>query len=78
MRVTPDVALPKRCGTAAGDVGGHTRTDAGRAGEVPAVAGVLRPDRRYERMDITGLTGVTHAQRQGTLAPGAVEPARGR
>ena len=33
----------------------------------------LRPDRRYERMDITGLTGVTPAQRQALLALGAVE-----
>jgi len=33
----------------------------------------LRPDRRYERMDITRLTGVTPAQRQALLALGAVE-----
>jgi WD40 repeat protein/transcriptional regulator with XRE-family HTH domain len=34
---------------------------------------VLRAERRYERMDITGLTGVTEAQRSALLALGAVE-----
>jgi hypothetical protein len=34
---------------------------------------VLRSDRRYERMDISGLTGVTEAQRVALLALGAVE-----
>jgi WD40 repeat protein/transcriptional regulator with XRE-family HTH domain len=34
---------------------------------------VLRDDRRYERVDITGLTGVTEAQRQVLLALGATE-----
>jgi hypothetical protein len=34
---------------------------------------MLRPDRPYERMDITGLTGVTAAQRAALLALGAVE-----
>ncbi|MBV9603327.1 MAG: hypothetical protein JOZ87_41700 [Chloroflexi bacterium] len=34
---------------------------------------VLRVDRRYERLDITGLTGVTDAQRAALLALGAVE-----
>jgi len=33
----------------------------------------LRPERRYEHMDITGLTGVTSAQRAALLALGAVE-----
>ena len=33
----------------------------------------LRPDRLYERMDITGLTGVTAAQREALLALGAVD-----
>src|SRR5207237_1252702 len=33
----------------------------------------LRPDRLYERMDITGLTGVTAAQRDALLALGAVD-----
>jgi WD40 repeat protein/transcriptional regulator with XRE-family HTH domain len=33
----------------------------------------LRSDRRYERVDITGLTGVTAAQRSALLALGAVE-----
>jgi WD40 repeat protein/transcriptional regulator with XRE-family HTH domain len=37
----------------------------------------LRSDRRYERVDIAGLTGVTAAQRAALLALGAVEhPAR--
>jgi WD40 repeat protein len=34
---------------------------------------ILRPERRYERLDITGLTGVTAAQRAALLALGAVE-----
>jgi WD40 repeat protein len=34
---------------------------------------MLRSDRRYERVDITGLTGVTAAQRASLLALGAVE-----
>jgi WD40 repeat protein len=33
----------------------------------------LRPERRYERLDITGLTGMTDAQRTALLALGAVE-----
>ena len=33
----------------------------------------LRRDRPYERMDITGLTGITPAQRASLLALGAVE-----
>ena len=35
--------------------------------------GILRPDRRYELVDITGLTGITTAQRAALLALGAVE-----
>ena len=34
-----------------------------------------RPDRRYERMDISGLTGVTEAQRDVLLALGAIDHA---
>jgi hypothetical protein len=34
---------------------------------------ILRAERRYERLDITGLTGITDAQRQALLALGAVE-----
>ncbi len=34
------------------------------------------PERRYERLDITGLTGVTEAQRTALLALGAVENSR--
>jgi WD40 repeat protein len=33
----------------------------------------LRPERRYERLDITGLRGITDAQRTALLALGAVE-----
>ena len=33
----------------------------------------LRSDREYERTDITGLTGITTAQRAALLALGAVE-----
>jgi WD40 repeat protein len=33
----------------------------------------LRSDRRYERLDITGLTGVTEAQRAALLALGAFD-----
>jgi hypothetical protein len=34
---------------------------------------MLRPERRYERLDITGLTGITYAQRAALLALGAIE-----
>jgi WD40 repeat protein len=34
---------------------------------------ILRPERRYERMDIMGLTGVTAAQREALVALGAVD-----
>jgi WD40 repeat protein len=46
-----------------------------RIWEVPGGACVhtLRCDRRYERVDITGLTGVTLAQRAALLAQGAFE-----
>ena len=33
---------------------------------------MLRADRRYERFDITGLTGVTEARRSALLSLGAV------
>ena len=33
----------------------------------------LRVDRRYERLDITGMTGVSDAQREALLALGAIE-----
>ena len=33
----------------------------------------LRADRRYERLDTTGLTGITATQRASLLALGAVE-----
>jgi len=38
-----------------------------------ACLGTLRSDRRYERLDITGLTGVTAAQRAALLTLGAVD-----
>ena len=34
---------------------------------------MVRDERRYERMDITDLTGVTEAQRDTMLAPGATD-----
>ena len=37
----------------------------------------LRSDRHYERMDITGLTGVTAAQRQALVALGAEDRSGG-
>lgn len=33
----------------------------------------LQADRHYQRLDITGLTGVTEAQRSSLLAMGAIE-----
>jgi WD40 repeat protein len=41
-----------------------------------ACVATLRSDRRYERLDISGLTGVTAAQRAALLALGAVEQQR--
>ncbi|MBV9357216.1 MAG: hypothetical protein JO023_17025, partial [Chloroflexi bacterium] len=38
----------------------------------------LRSDRRYERVDITGLTGVTEAQRSAMLALGAMDHGQAR
>jgi len=40
--------------------------------------GILRPDRLYERLDITGLTGVTAAQRAALRALGAVDARPGQ
>jgi hypothetical protein len=34
---------------------------------------ILRDDRRYERVDITGLTGIAEAQRGTLFALGAME-----
>jgi WD40 repeat protein len=49
-----------------------------RLWEVPSGACLrtLQNERRYERMDITGLTGVTKAQRMTLLALGAAERQR--
>jgi WD40 repeat protein len=44
-------------------------------GDRPASVQVVRPDRPYERMDISGLTGVTAAQRTSLLALGAIDRA---
>jgi WD40 repeat protein len=41
--------------------------------ETGASLRTLRPDRRYERMDIRGLMGITEAQKTTLLALGAVE-----
>ena len=41
-----------------------------------ATAHTLRSDRDYERLDITGLTGVTQAQRAALIALGAMEHSR--
>jgi WD40 repeat protein len=48
-----------------------------RLWEAPSGAHVrtLRVERRYERLDINGLTGITDAQRQALLTLGAVEKA---
>jgi WD40 repeat protein len=45
------------------------------AAEGGACLRTLRADRRYERLDITDLTGVTQAQRAALLALGAIEQA---
>jgi WD40 repeat protein/transcriptional regulator with XRE-family HTH domain len=37
---------------------------------------ILRADRRYERMNITGVTGVTEAQRSALIALGAIDADR--
>jgi WD40 repeat protein len=42
-----------------------------------ACLGVLRSARRYERVDITGLTGLTDAQLQALIALGAVDRSAG-
>jgi WD40 repeat protein len=55
---------------ASGGDGGLIRVWDARDG---ACLHALRSDRQYQRMDITGLTGVTEAQRAALLALGAVE-----
>jgi WD40 repeat protein len=54
---------------AAGEEGWITVWDVARHAKLAQ----FRGDRPYERMDITGLTGVTAAQRQALLALGAVD-----
>jgi WD40 repeat protein len=55
---------------ASGGLDGTVRLWAPRSG---ACLRILRSDRRYERVDITGLTGVTAAQRAALLALGAID-----
>jgi WD40 repeat protein len=59
---------------ASGSFGGTVRL-----WEAPSGAHVrtLRAERRYERLDITGLTGITDAQRRALLALGAVDQQAG-
>jgi len=59
---------------------GHMLVSAGFDGTVRLWAApggthlrTLRMERRYERLDITGLTGITEAQRAALLSLGAVE-----
>jgi WD40 repeat protein len=57
---------------ASGGVDGTVRLwDPQRGPRSGACLRTLRSDRRYERLDITGLTGVTAAQRAALLALGA-------
>jgi WD40 repeat protein len=55
---------------ASGSTDGTLRTWDVRSG---TALRMLRSDRRYERMDISGLSGVTHAQREAMLALGALD-----
>ena len=55
---------------ASGSFDGTVRLWAARSG---ACRHTLRADRRYERLDITGLSGVTAAQQAALLALGAVD-----
>jgi WD40 repeat protein len=55
---------------ASGGFGGTVRLWDARSG---APLRTLRAERRYERLDITGLIGITDAQRQALLTLGAVE-----
>ena len=48
------------------------RSGCGPLRTAPALR-TLRADRRYERLDITGLTGVNEAQRATLLALGAID-----
>ncbi|MDB5075542.1 MAG: translocation protein TolB, partial [Chloroflexi bacterium] len=57
---------------ASGSQDGTTRLWEARSG---ACLQTLRSDRRYERLDVTGLTGVTEAQRAALFALGAIEQA---
>jgi WD40 repeat protein len=58
---------------ASGSFDGTARLWDSRSG---APVRTLRPERRYERMDITGLTGTTDAQRQALVELGGVDRER--
>jgi WD40 repeat protein len=79
----PLVTLQGHAGTVWGvalSADGHLLASCGGDGRVrlwEAATGTplrtLRAERRYERLDITGLMGITDAQRAALLALGAVE-----
>jgi WD40 repeat protein len=56
-----------------GDDGAVRLWDPQRGPRSGACLRTLRSDRRYERLDITGLTGVTEAQRAALLTLGAFD-----
>ena len=55
------------------DVVGYSRLAGADEDRTLARLRTLRSDRHYQRLDITGLTGVTEAQRAALLALGAIE-----
>ena len=69
-KIVPALAALGACVRAAGGVDGTVRLWDTSNG---VLLHALRAERRYEGFDITGLTGVTEAQRRTLLALGAVE-----